>query len=442
MRLVLAAFVLALRLELLRAEATHLLHHSAHFHELLDQARDLGGVDPGPTGDALAARRVDHIGLGAFSRGHRVDDALDARELLVFDLDVLQLLRHAGHHGEQLVERTHLLDLLHLLEEVIEGELPLEHLCGRRLGLVFLVDLLGLLDEGEHVAHTENAVREAVRVEQLEIGELLARRGERYGLADDLLDRQRRATASVAVELGQDDAVETQRGVEVLGDGDRVLAGHRIDDQERVVRVHGSRDVAHLLHQLGVDREASRSVDDDHVATLRPGLVEPMARDGYRVARLAEHWHIDLCAEDTELFDSGRALEVGPDEQRIAAELLEVARELHRVRGLARALQAGQEHDRGRLRRERDLQGFATEALGELLVDDLDDLLRGVQGLGDLDTDGALTDTTDEVADNGEVDVGLEEGEADLTQHLVDVGGREGHPFAEPGEDAVETVGE
>ena len=116
-----------------------------------------------------------------------------------------------GHHPDEAGQRAHLLDLLHLLEEVLEGELALEQLGGRRLGLVLLVDLLGLLDEGEDVAHAEDAAGEAVGVEQVEVGELLAGGREGDRLADDLLDRERRAAAGVAVELGEDDAVERER---------------------------------------------------------------------------------------------------------------------------------------------------------------------------------------------------------------------------------------
>jgi hypothetical protein len=47
-------------------------------------------------------------------------------------------------------------------------------------------------------------------VELLEVVELLAGGGEGDGLADDLLDRQRGAAAGVAVELGEDDAVELE----------------------------------------------------------------------------------------------------------------------------------------------------------------------------------------------------------------------------------------
>ena len=66
----------------------------------------------------------------------------------------------------------------------------------------------------------------------------------------------------------------------------------------------------------------------------------------------------------------------------------------------------------------------------------------GAQRLAQLLADAALADAGDEVLDHLEVDVGLEQRQADLAQHLVDVGFAEAAAAAEPGEDAVEPVGE
>ena len=112
------------------------------------------------------------------------------------------------------------------------------------LGLALLVVVEGrldLLDEREHVAHAEDAARHAVGVERLELVELLAGTGEQDRLADDFLHRQRGATARVAVDLGEDHAVEPDRVVERLRDVDRFLTGHRVDDEQRVVRLRPPR---------------------------------------------------------------------------------------------------------------------------------------------------------------------------------------------------------
>ncbi len=70
-----------------------------------------------------------------------------------------------------------------------------------------LVDFgFDLLDEREHVAHAEDARGHAVGIEDVEIGVFFAHADELDRTVDDGLDRQRRAAAGIAIELGQHDA--------------------------------------------------------------------------------------------------------------------------------------------------------------------------------------------------------------------------------------------
>ena len=101
--------------------------------------------------------------------------------------------------------------------------------------------LLGALDEREDVAHAEDPAGEAVGVEDLEGVGLLAGAHELDRDAGDGRDRERRAAAGVAVDLGQDQAGDGHRGGERLGDGDGLLAGHRVDDEQRLDRLDGRR---------------------------------------------------------------------------------------------------------------------------------------------------------------------------------------------------------
>ena len=213
--------------------------------------------------------------------------------------------------------------MLHLLEEIVERETTLEQGLRCRLGLLLLEGALCLLDEREHVAHAENAAGHPVGMEDLEVVELLAGGGEGDGPTDDLLHRQRRATAGVTIELGEDDPVEGQLLVEGLGDGDGVLAGHRVDDEEGVVGIDSFGDQTDLLHQLLVDGEATGGVDDDHVSAGALGLLDRSSGNRHGVGGLAEDRDIDLAAEGPKLLDRGRALEVGTNEQWMPALALE-----------------------------------------------------------------------------------------------------------------------
>ena len=75
-------------------------------------------------------------------------------------------------------ERSHLLDHPDLLEEVVEGEVALEHARGVFLGLLLVDDLLEVLHQADDVAHAEDAARHAVGAELLELVGRLADAGE------------------------------------------------------------------------------------------------------------------------------------------------------------------------------------------------------------------------------------------------------------------------
>ena len=223
-----------------------------------------------------------------------------------------------------------LLHLAHLVEEVLERELALAQLLLGLRRLLLVEGRLGLLDQREHVAHAEDAAGHAVGVERLELVELLAGTGEEDRLADDLLHRQRGAAARVAVDLGEDHAVEADRLVErrsaTLTASWPVIAS---TTSSVSLGCTTSRTCAQLVHELGVDLQTAGGVDDHDVATEPRRFVDARLRataTGSVGSR--EHRHVDALAEHAELLDRGRALEVGADEQRPAALALEQAGEL------------------------------------------------------------------------------------------------------------------
>ena len=119
--------------------------------------------------------------------------------------------------------------------------------------LVLVECLLGALNQGQHVAHTENSPSHAVGVELLELVQLLAGAGKCDRPTDDFLHAERGTATRVAIEFGQNDTVYRQRLVERIGNTNRVLTSHRVNDEERVIRIYDLRDLADLLHHLGVN---------------------------------------------------------------------------------------------------------------------------------------------------------------------------------------------
>ena len=107
---------------------------------------------------------------------------------------------------------------------------------------------------------------------------------------------------------------------------------------------------------------------------------------------------------------------------------------------LARALEAGEQDHR--LPAEVELGRVRAEQLGELVVDDLHDLLARGEALQHLLAERALAHPLDEAADDLEVDVGLDQREADLAHRARDRLLVEPAALAQVAEDAAEPVGE
>ena len=105
-------------------------------------------------------------------------------------------------------------------------------------------------------------------MEGLEVVELLAGTHKFDRLAGDRPDRQRRAAAGIAVELGEDDPVDAEGLIERLGDVDGVLAGHRVDHQQDLIRMDRLFDPLKLLHQHLVDVQTAGGIEDNEIVAV------------------------------------------------------------------------------------------------------------------------------------------------------------------------------
>ena len=228
---------------------------------------------------AIRLRRLPLITwwLRALLRRHRVDDRFDPQQLLVVDLLalLLELLQraHAGQHAENLLERPHLADGPQLIAKVLEREIVEPNLLLELLRVFPRDGLFGLLDQREHVAHAEHARHDAVGVKRLEILQPLAAADKRDRHADDRDDRERGAAARVTIHLRQHDAGDADPAVELAGALDRVLPGHRVGDEQQIDGPDRRLDRLQLVHQLVVDVQTTRGVDNHDVepAVLRLG---------------------------------------------------------------------------------------------------------------------------------------------------------------------------
>ena len=359
---------------------------------------------------------------------------------LIWPLDAVE----TGEHADELVERSHLADLTDLLKEVVEVELaildaPAQLLCGALAKL-----FLGALAEGGHVAASEDAGGEAVGVELFEGVGSFADAEELDRGAGDGADRERRAAAGVAVHLGEDDAGDADGVVEGGGGVDGVLAGHRVGDEQDFGRLEAVSEVGDLGHHVLVDVEPAGGVDDDGDGADLAGAIEALGDDLARrgVGPAVEDLDVELFAERLELIDCGGAIDVGGDQQGLVAGLLAAQGELGGGGGLAGALEADDEDDGGRLGGALEARGLGAEQGDEFVVDDLDQAVERAWGAEQLGGGGASPDGLDVVARDFVVDIGFEQGEADLAEGGVELLFGDAAAAAEGDEDVLELAAE
>lgn len=114
------------------------------------------------------------------------------------------------------------------------------------------------------------------RVERLDAVHLFGNAAELDGLSCYRAHGQRRAAARVAVQLSEDNAVNGQLFVERIGDGDGVLAGHGVNDEQDFLRGDGLLDLRELVHQRFIDVQAAGRIQQHRIKA-----VIARVRDGF-----------------------------------------------------------------------------------------------------------------------------------------------------------------
>ena len=405
-----------------------MLHEAAHLLEVLQHLVHIGRGVATAAGDAAPAGGIggEQVGVAALRLGHGADHRFDLLELLFALLEhpVVDLV-HPRDHFHETAQGAHALDQAHLLDEVREVEGGFLELL-LHLGHVGQLDLLlGLLNQGQDVAHAEDPAGHPFGVEGLQRLHLFPGTDEFDRCPADLADREGRAAAGVTVELGEHRTGDAHLIVEGAGEFGGLLADHRVHHQQHLIGLDGLSDPDHLVHHRGVDLEATGGVHQDGVEALGLGLLNARGGDGFRlgVGAQAEDLNADLAAEGFQLVDGRRAVDVGTHQQGLASFLLEVKAELGGGGGFTGTLQARHQDNGWRpfFAGSRQRSVLAAHGFHELLVDHLDEFLVRADAPHHLFAEGLLADLFHEVLDHRKADVGFEQGPAHVLECPLDI---------------------
>ena len=381
--------------------------------ELLDEPVDILYGGAAATRDALAAAAIEHLWLQSLLGSHRVDDGLHLDECPLIYLHPLQCLSHTRDHAHELIQGTHALDGVQLVLEVDKGE-GLFAEAFSQFATALLVDgLLGLLDQGDDVAHAQNARGDAIGVEGLQGLQAFPHADELDRLPRDLAHGKRGSPAGIPVHLGQHTAAEFQPLAEAPSRLHRVLAQHGIGHEQNLVGTGEIPDLDELIHHRVINAEPAGRVQDDDTAIglTRSFDAATTQLHGIRIRphiSRTEDRHIDRAAQGLQLLHCCRTIRVCRHQLRGPSLLLEAQGKLAGDRGLAAPLQSYQQNDGRRAIGQLQGIGCPTQQSHELVVDDLDDLLSRGEAAQHHLASGLFPHSFEEAAGYLEIDIGLE----------------------------------
>ena len=215
--------------------------------------------------------------------------------------------------------------------------------------------------------------------------------------------------------------------MEALGNPHRVLPGHRVGHEQDLVRRHSLLDAPELGHHLVVDLQPAGRVHEHRPGPRLAGRLDRCGDQRRHVAlRLggvgrAEHRHFHPLAQLPQLLLRRRAVRVRGHQERRLLLALQPGGQLGPRGRLARALQAHQQHDRGRHRSELERRPLLAQQHDQLVVHDLDELLARVHRLEGVDPDRLLPHPLHEGPRELVAHVGLEQHPSDLPEPVLDV---------------------
>ena len=255
--------------------------------------------------------------VGAFFRGHRVDDGFHFAHRFfgcAFGDLFRYLTQFARHFRHQVFQATHIAHLLDLFFKIVEVEAFAFLQLFRHFGGGFFINaFLNIFNQGQYVAHAEDTAGKTVGVERFEAVDFLADTDKFNRFAGYMAYGQCRTAARITVHLGQYDAGQRQGFIKCLSSVHRILAQHGIDDEQSFNRVDRRMKRFDFVHHLFIDCQATGGIDHQYIVKMFFGVIDGGSRNLNRflVGIGREKVHTNLFCQQAQLFNRSRAVNVG-----------------------------------------------------------------------------------------------------------------------------------
>ena len=269
-------------------------------------------------------------------------------------------------------------------------------------------------------------------MELLKVAHVLTRGGKHNRFAGHRSNRKRRTAAGVTIKLGKHHTGEVHALVEGVRGIHRILADHRINHEQHFLRLNSITNITCLLHELSIHTQAASSINNHHVMQLRTRLSHTISGHLHRVTgggvELTSHTRVRRKNRYTRAFTHNlqlghriRALQIRCYQDWGVPLTLQPLRQLTRQRGFTGTLQTSEHNNGGAALRHIDTASLPTQNTHQLLIDDLHDLLRGVQSLRHFRTKRTLLHMRNELTHHRNGDVRIQQRTPDLPHGRINI---------------------
>ena len=210
--------------------------------------------------------------------------------------------------------------------------------------------------------------------------------------------------------------------VKRLGDVYCVLTGHCIDDKQNFGGLNRFLYFDKLVHQRFVDMRSARRIDNNRIVAFAFGIFYCLfCRFNRRLRSFFKDFGTHATTDNFKLIDCGGTINIACAKHGLFALLDQVLSKFAAHGGFSRALQTAHHDNSGRLGAYFQFGIGATHKRDKLVVYYFNDLLTGRKTFQDIFADGFVAYRSDKLLDDAEIDVCLEQRNADFAHGLLDI---------------------
>ena len=178
-------------------------------------------------------------------------------------------LAHAGYHAHQVLNISHLFDLLIWCLKVLEIKLILADLLFQLRGLLFIKLQLSFFHQGSDITHPQDPLRHPFGIKYIKCLQLFAAAYKLDRFIDSVFDRKRSTAPGIPVKFGKHDSREKSsrslKALAVFTASWPVIESttKNISCGFTAVSIFG-----HLGHHDFINGQPARRIDNHHIFIL------------------------------------------------------------------------------------------------------------------------------------------------------------------------------